>query len=68
MYGNQDLHDSILVIPHAHMFRWWWCGLWTRVPPLVLLCFVLSFLAVKTVLRNGPWCGYLLVQPREGRD
>ena len=22
MYGNQDLHDSILVIPHAHMSRW----------------------------------------------
>ena len=22
MYGTQDLHDSILVIPHAHMY-WW---------------------------------------------
>jgi len=42
MYGYQDLHDSILVIPHAHMswwWWWWWCGLWMWVAPLALLCF-----------------------------
>jgi hypothetical protein len=55
MYGNQDLHDSILVIPHAHMSRWWWCGMWVWMIPLVLPGFVLLFLAAKIVLQDGFW-------------
>jgi hypothetical protein len=55
MYGNQDLHDLILVIPHAHMSRWWWGGMWVWMVPLVLPGFVLLFLTVKIVLQDGFW-------------
>lgn len=33
MYGTQDLHDSILVIPHAHMYWWWVVRAWMWVLP-----------------------------------
>jgi hypothetical protein len=48
--GTQDLHDSILVMPHAHMYWWWWwwCGFENgcHYPPLIFaldLVFLLPF-------------------------
>ena len=55
MYGTQDLHDSILVIPHAHMYWWWVVRAWMWVLPGFRPALSLPRLAVERVCYKMGW-------------